>query len=238
MANYRFENAQSDAQGKDEPAATLTQRIYDTLLEEIVSGDLRPGDRLVRRTLSQRLGVSPMPVTEALLRLEVDGLVESRPLYGCRVPPLTAERLQNDEVLREAIECQAARLCAANASEEDLAKLLAKAKMVDRMVSQGNPNSKIGMQAHFEFHHDVAEFSGFAGLAEELRRLWFRRLMRLNWLKAVQFKRPPKDWHQQLLAALETRDSELAERKMREHVQFGTEDDRQALEELLQDKSS
>ena len=49
--------------------------------------------------------------------LEVDGLVENRPLYGCRVRPLTSKMFYNDQVLREAIECQVARLCSENISD-------------------------------------------------------------------------------------------------------------------------
>ena len=94
------------------PFQTLSAKVYHTLRDEILSGALPPHTRLVRRTVSKRLGVSPMPVTEALLRLEQDGLVESEPMYGSRVKAWTLEAVQGDEVLREALECQAARLCA------------------------------------------------------------------------------------------------------------------------------
>jgi len=230
MANYRYERS---GLVTEEAEATLTQRVYDALRDEILSGTLRPGHRLVRRTLSKRLGVSPMPITEALMRLEVDGLVQSRPLYGCRVRPLSLEDVQNDEALREAIECQAARCCAERASTIDLARLQAKARLLDRMMAEGDPRSKLGIETHQEFHMDVAREAGFPRLAEELERVWFRRLMRLNWVKATQYRRVPGDWHQQLVVAIAAGDPDAAEAEMRRHVRYGSEDDRAALKFLL-----
>lgn len=233
MANYHFNHRSAANDNAVLDSVTLTQRVYNTLRGEIVAGNLRPGLRLVRRELSKRLGVSPMPVTEALLRLESEGLVESRPLHGCRVPILTADSLRNDEVLREAIESQAARLCAENVNDEVLARLMSKAKLADRMLSQGDPNSKLGMQTHLEFHAEIARCTGFPCLDKELQRLWFRRLMRLSWIKATRYRQPPADWHQQIVHAIAQGDPEIADAKMREHVRFGTENDRQVLEELL-----
>lgn len=228
VANYRFSESQTpDNRG------TLTQRVYETLRTEIVAGQFAPGDRLVRRALSKHLGVSPMPVTEALYMLQLDGLVESRPLYGCRVRPLTMEDLRNDQVLREALECQAARLIGAHASDDELKRLAADARQLDRLMCEGDPDSKLGMELHLEFHVTIARLSGYARLAEELRRVWSRLLMRVNWIKATRYKPVPGDWHQQLVRVLRRRDTAEAEVKMREHVQFGNEDDHAALKEYL-----
>jgi DNA-binding GntR family transcriptional regulator len=238
MANYRFDHNPPADDGAALDTLTLSQRVYNTIRDEIIDGDLHPGGRLVRRELSKRLGVSPMPVTEALLRLENEGLVESRPLYGCRVSPLTIDELRNDEVLREALECQAARLCAERVGDVNLGRLMSKAKLADRMMVQGDSTSRLGMQTHLEFHLEVANCTGYSRLGEELQRLWFRRLMRLNWLKAIQYRQPPTDWHQQVVDVVAQGDPEAADAKMREHVRFGTENDQEALEELLGQKDA
>lgn len=234
MAYYKYlTNVVAGGEEKDSET-TLTHRVYRTLHEEILSGVLRPGRRLVRKTMAKRLGVSPMPITEALYMLEVDGLVESRPLYGCRVRPLTMEDVYNDQVLREAIECQVARICAEKISEAAMSRLLAAAKQLDRMISGGDPRSKLGMQMHLDFHMEIARSCGFASLAEELQRVWFRRYMRLNWIKATHYRPVPNDWHQQLVQVIASRDPDRAEAKMREHVRYGHEDDRAALEFFLE----
>ena len=233
MANYRFTSQPASPPRRREKTATLNERVYDAIRDQIITGRLQPGTRLVRRQLGKRLGVSPMPITEALLRLEHDGLVESRPLFGSRVRPLTVADVCNDQVLREAIECQAARLCAEHASDADLASWMAEAKRIDRLMQQGDPQSTLGMRSHFDFHLGLAACGGFASLTEELQRVWFRRLMRLNWVKATHCRAVPKDWHQQLVTAIASHDPDRAEAKMREHVRYGHEDDCAALEYVL-----
>lgn len=192
---------------------------------------------MVRRKISHRLGVSHVPVTEALLKLEIDGLVESQPLLGCRVKPLTLEDVRNDEILREAIECQAARLCAGNAGDDELARLMNQARQLDRITADTDHLSKLGEEMHREFHMLIAVSGGFPVLADELTRVWFRRLMRLNWIKSSRFRPVPRDWHEQLVKEMLTRDPGRAEEKMREHVQFNQEFDEEAIEAYLKSVS-
>lgn len=223
MANYRFQPA-STPRHRTDGAETLGVQVYDTLRDEIITGAMRPGMRLVRRALSKRLGVSPIPVGEALLRLEIDGLVESRPLHGSRVCEVTLEEMREDGLLREAIECQAARLCAVHASDSDLARLMSEAERLDRLTARGDPRSKLGMKAHLTFHVNLAHCSGCVRLAKELERVWFRRIMRLNWVKASHLNPVPDRWHQQLIEAIATRDPDVAEKKMRDHTTRGNQD--------------
>ena len=86
-------------------------RAYQQIRDEILSGDLLIGDVLSRRKLADRLNMSFLPITEALQRLEVEGLVESRPRIGTRVRIPTEQDIRNNYVIREALESQAARLC-------------------------------------------------------------------------------------------------------------------------------
>lgn len=233
MANYTF----TDERPTDAPADTLTQRVYETLRDEIIEGQLEPGVRLVRKKLAERLGVSPMPVTEALYMLEVDGLVESRPLYGCRIRPLTLADLENGLVLREAIECQAARICAERASEADLARLDKLARQLDGAVANADPHSKLGMRLHLDFHLGIAAAGGYHSLGDELQRVWFRRYMYLNWISATVVAPVPANWHQQLMQGIRSRDEERADQAMRNHVRHGQERSQQALEYYLEQRA-
>ena len=237
----RLQTADPSRDLRIENPSTLTEQVYATLRDEIVSGVLHPGDRLVRRTLGKRLGVSPMPVVEALLRLEADGLVESRPQRGSRVRPMTFEEVRNDQILREAVECQAARMCAENGSKAELSALMTKARLVDRMLPQlrewATPavEKPLKFPIDIEFHMDVARCGGCSGLVRELSRVWFRRVMRFSWLKLMRYKPMMKDCHQQLVTAMATRDPELADAKMREHVRYSNDMDREALAYFLKE---
>ena len=232
MSNYKFPGLGAE----DEPTtgATLTRRVYEALRDEIINGQLRQGERLVRKKVASRLGVSPMPVTEALYMLELDGLVESRALCGCRVRPLTIEDVDDALVLREAVECQAARLCAERASKADLSRLEALSVKLDRMALKGDPESSLGMQLHLDLHLGIAEATRHKTLAAELQRVWFRRYMRLNWISSSIINPPPANWHQRLMKAIAGNNPDKADAAMREHVRFGSQSSRESLDYYLQ----
>lgn len=238
MSNYRHNFSDVSDETASGGPETLAMRVYSALHDEILAGTMPPGTRLVRRTLSKRLGVSPIPVAKALLRLEIDGLVESRPLYGSRVRCLTIEDVREDTVLREAIECQSVRLCTRSATKSQLAELMSDAKQVDRLMSQGDPRSKLGMRAHLDLHLSIARCCGFKRLSQELERVWFRRAMRLNWVKATRCRPVPEHWHELLIDTICNGDPDEAEAAMRKHVHYGSEEDAAALEYVAQESSS
>jgi len=234
MANYSYPNDEKAKQSLHE-GHTLTRRVYDQLREEIISGKLKPGSRLVRKTLSKRLGVSPMPITEALYMLEIENLVESLPLCGSRVRPLTMADIENDLMMREAIECQTARICAEKATAAALDKLHKKATKVDRYMAVDTPDRKLGDRLHFGFHLEIAEACGYPIFVQELQRVWFQRYMQLSFFKAVNCLPIPADWHQSLIDVIRSRNADQAEHYMREHVRYGRENDCRALESYLQE---
>jgi DNA-binding GntR family transcriptional regulator len=200
---------------------TLTERVYATLRGEILAGTLAPATRLVRRDLAKRLEVSPVPVAEALLRLESDGLVESAPMHGARVVAATPDSVLADLILREALECQAARECALHADAATLQQLAAQAERIDAVMGSGaDPQDRAHDEAHAALHLAIAA-AGSSALERELRRLWFRRQMTRAWVAAADHGLPA-GWHQGLIAAIASRDPERAAAHMRYHVRQNT----------------
>ena len=151
---------------------TLSQIVYEKIRDGIIEGRLGPGAKLVRRTLAKEMAVSPIPVTEALWRLEQDGLVESVPMYGSRVKALTSEVVANELVMR------AARICARDAQQRDFDSLMEKAIPLDRILMSHDRNSKKGVSMHLDFHLSIAHLSGFPILVKALERAGF---MELKW---------------------------------------------------------
>ena len=92
------------------PKQSLSQDVYQHLLEKFLHNELVPGNILNRREIAQQLGVSVAPVLEALLQLEMEGFVESIPRKGTLVKPIRQGDIFGQLMLREAVECQAARL--------------------------------------------------------------------------------------------------------------------------------
>ncbi len=212
-----------------EGTTTRSMQIYYQLRQEVLTGVLNAGDRLVRQKIAQRFGVSHIPVTEALLRLEHDGLVENEPMYGSRVIPMTLETVREDSILRQAIECQSARLCASDASDAEIEDLRRKAIELDQFLTT-RPKDPISQDMHMEFHLAIARASKSKSLVRQLEMSWFRRQMHFNYLaENAALSSTPRAWHERLVAALATRNQDAAEREMREHTSYQMDDQIQAL---------
>ncbi len=206
--------------GGAEVFETAAVRLYHELQREILTGDVHPGERLTRRALGQRFGVSQSTVTEALWRLESDGLVESAPMYGTRVRELTRERTRNEHVLREALECQVAREVVDVLRAGDQQDLLDLADRVDVAMCNGTKHSMEGMELHMEFHMKLAEMTGLDLLVQQMDMQWRRHLVLFNWVSSKMLP-VPDGWHRMLLGEIFSRDADRAERAMRTHVRYG-----------------
>ena len=95
---------------------SLSQQAYDLIRTGILKGQFPMGAPLSRRQLASQLGTSFLPVSEALQRLESEGMVESRPRVGTRVRVPTSQDIRGHYVIREALESQSARLFAERAT--------------------------------------------------------------------------------------------------------------------------
>ena len=115
----------------DSSPVTLSEDAYQAIRDRILRGVFPIGSALSRRRLATLLGMSQLPVSEALQRLESDGLVETKARVGTRVRIPGAEDIRGSYILREAIESQAARLFVENATFEQRRELRRMAEHTD-----------------------------------------------------------------------------------------------------------
>jgi DNA-binding GntR family transcriptional regulator len=101
---------------------TMKDRVYRTLRERIVLGDLRPGDRLIEADLAARFGISKTPVREALLTLEAEGFVTLRAHRGAEVSRLSVEEYRDLQYARDALEFGAMTDIVASITADQLAE--------------------------------------------------------------------------------------------------------------------
>lgn len=213
---------------------SLSNRAYQQIRNEILSGDLSIGDVLSRRQLAKRLNMSFLPITEALKCLETEGLVESRPRIGTRVRVPNEQDIRDSNVIREALESQAARLCAQNASKEDKHQLQTSAKHLDelqKMCLLEPADSRFLFSVHtyhMQFHMRIAELSRCPGLCRAIEK---EQVLIFNWLYDIAANRrsQPEGFHSILAEALCSGDPLVADTAMRAHVQYGLD---QVLERL------
>jgi GntR family transcriptional regulator, rspAB operon transcriptional repressor len=211
---------------------TSAVRLYHELQKEILTGKLPPGTRLIRRELGKRFELSQSTVSEALWRLESDGLVESAPMYGTRVCHMTMERVRNELVLREALECEVARLVTETLLPKHEQPLLDLAAAVDEAMSEGSQAApEEGMDTHRAFHMELVKITGYELLVREVDLIWRRHFVLFNWISAHVLP-VPANWHRTLLTEIFARDPDRAERAMRAHVRYGKSQQLRVLAEV------
>jgi DNA-binding GntR family transcriptional regulator len=214
---------------------TLGQRAYRQLRQQIIEGTLPAGQRLSLRKMAVILGMSIAPVDQAFRELSRDGLIEMDPGWGARVRRIDAETLRNQHILRTALECEAARHCAARATDEQLDELGALADELDaRIDSHAEPKQVHELDS--QFHLRIAQLSGAACLVEALRANQLVRMLARGSVIAHQVARPPQQ-HAELVAALRTRDADHAGQAMRAHCVRSMELQLAYLTTSLEDRS-
>lgn len=99
---------------------SLRIRVFNAIENAILNGEYKDGDSLNELRLSKELGISRTPVREALMQLELEGLVRSVPNKGAVVVGVTEKDIHDIYEIRIRIEGLAARLCAENITDEEL----------------------------------------------------------------------------------------------------------------------
>ena len=93
--------------------------VSETLRDAILNGELIPGTRLVIEDLAKQLGVSPIPVREALQQLDADGYVVIEPYLGAKVAPIESESVTEVFSLLETMEVVSSRAACQHMSDSD-----------------------------------------------------------------------------------------------------------------------
>ncbi|MFA8437861.1 GntR family transcriptional regulator [Pueribacillus sp. YX66] len=103
--------------------ATLQYKVTSKLREAILKGEFNMGDRLIQEEWAEKLGVSRMPIREALRQLEVEGLVKIEPRRGAIVTPISVEDIEEIYQLRALLEGKAVVMSLPNLDDDDIQEL-------------------------------------------------------------------------------------------------------------------
>jgi DNA-binding GntR family transcriptional regulator len=206
---------------------SLSEHAYLVIRDRILKGEIPLGGNLSRRKLAAELGMSLLPVAEALQRLENDGLVESRARVGTRVFLPTAADIRERYEIREALESQSARLFAERASVLEKIELEKMADNMDAMFNRCSGEAATDREFlfavhsyHLQFHSRIAEYTGCRALQATIEK---NHVLIFNWLFDVAARRPPLPprFHRDLIDVINRGDPEQADRAMREHIRHG-----------------
>ena len=197
---------------------TAAEHAYVAIRDAILSCALQPGARLTVRAMAALTGVSVIPVIQALHRLEEEALIETFPRWGSRVITLDNETIRDRYLLREAVECQVARILATSRSADQAEQLMRMAARLDELVAAGDLEGDFLAWDH-EIHSKMAEYTGSRSLMRALARINLFRLMQKT-REHIILRRVglPHDLHGRLVRAILNGDADAAERAMREHI--------------------
>jgi DNA-binding GntR family transcriptional regulator len=200
-------------------ARSFRDQAYAALKQAIVEADIysHSGEvRLDERQLSLSLGVSRTPIREAMTLLEQEGLLRTVPRRGIFIVRKTKRQIVEMIEMWAAIESMAARLATLNASDADIAGLR---RMFDEFRNQ-TPAEHIDeySEANIAFHQAIIRLSGSNLMGQTIENLFIhvRAIRRMTIAQADRAARSIVD-HMRIIEALEKRDTELAERLVRQH---------------------
>jgi DNA-binding GntR family transcriptional regulator len=189
--------------------------LYDRLLEEVLQGNLKPGELLVESTLGVKYGVSRTPVREALRMLEQDGVLE-RVNRGIRVRQTSADEVLELYDVRAILEGIAARDAAERRTETDLAAL---DRMFRTMENASDASAAERAIINRSFHRAIWRSAKNRTLSDLLERLG----VHLRRYPATTYERPGRwetaiEEHRAILEAIRSKDAAAARSLSEEHM--------------------
>src|SRR5690349_17233506 len=200
-------------------APSVKDTILQRLTEAIVTGKLKPGERLNETQLSNDFGVSRVPIREALQHLQEKGLVMNSPRRGMFVVTLSDEEIQQISSIRLILEAEALKLCRMRLTppvEKRLAQLAGKLDEADSTSAEATAGFDL------EFHETIWRTSGNPQLVKSLHNLiapvFAHRLFFTDKYDAYRWT---MKHHRVLLDFVRGASDRTAESVMLEHLSFG-----------------
>ena len=198
--------------------ATFAEQAYDHIVTQLLRRDLRPGDLLDRKQIAEDLGISLIPVSDAVQRLTLEGFLTTRRRQGTFVRPPSIEDVRGQFLLREALECQSARLYRGEKLRKTLPRLRKLARAADKAADAGRQL----WTEDFAFHQALVALTDCDALVS-----CFERVVNLSLFHQTALISPMQqttyDRHSELLDDLCDASVEDAESRIREHLRSGKE---------------
>jgi DNA-binding GntR family transcriptional regulator len=194
-------------------------QVYEQICAAIFSGRLKPGDRVNVDEITRDLGVSKIPVREAMQRLETRGMIVQTPYAGARVAPISLREWRGVYLVRFELEGLATRLAAEMMTDESLSEIQA----VHAEAEAEHAAGRLERMSEYNrrFHGLIARVAGYQTLESLVEQV----LVTVARYRAV-LELDPHVWrqslneHQVIIDALATRNPVIAEQAARAHVQL------------------
>ena len=201
---------------------TKNDMVYNALKEQIVTGEVMPGERITVMQVAEEFGVSAMPVREALKRLQQEGLVTITPHAGAQVVKSNVKQYQEITQIRILLEPYAAMLATQRLDGQDLEHLEKMLAEMELCVESGD--SRTYSELNTKFHQYIYSCCGNATLIETINSLWEKTRMSKNVFLMERDRMPLSiQEHKECLECLRKRDPEAVREAFDRHKRRGFE---------------
>lgn len=195
----------------------LRDVVFKTLRKAILTGELKPGERLMEIQLAEKIGVSRTPIREAIHKLELEGLVTMIPRRGAQVAEISKRGLKDVLEVRRALDTFCAELASERISEDDKKRLVEACRNFE-LATKTRDITKIAA-ADVEFHDIIVGATGnerlvamLNNLAEQIYRY------RFEYIKDETQHAKLVEEHKVLMEAILEGDSKKAAKAARIHI--------------------
>lgn len=196
----------------------IASRIGRLVRQQLMTGQLRPGEPITLRSLAESLGVSQTPVREALLQLVSEKVLTPTPGRSVSVPVLDARRLTELRDIRVSLEMLATRRAVPLADARLRRQLAATHALLAQARQQGDRGGVL--RHNLDFHFALYAAAGMPHLLGMIETLWLQTAPYLSFLYRPPFPAPAGEHpHVAVLRALEHGDAEMAATEIRRDIE-------------------
>ena len=204
-------------QSNSDALLPLRDVVFNTLRQEILTGELKPGERLMEIHLANKLGVSRTPIREAIHMLELEGLVTMIPRRGAEVAQITEKSMNDVLEVRRALDALCAELACKRITEEELVRLGQACDSFEKAVATGDVNEIA--KADVALHDIIVQATGnrrLISLVNNLSEQMYR--YRFEYIKEISRHEQLICEHKAILESIRERDKEKASAASRIHI--------------------
>ncbi len=199
---------------------TLREKILEKIREDILKGNLRPGEKVAEPELAANFGISRTPIREAFRQLESEGYLTVIPRKGAVVASLSERDVAEFYAIKSILEGYAARIAAERLSEKDLERLEAINERLEKLAKEGDV--KTFFRVHNEFHELFIKAAGNDKLGDLITQL----VMKFNRPRLASLSLPGRmeisvQEHRKIIEAFRHKDGEKADNLVRKTAAIG-----------------
>lgn len=195
----------------------LRDVVFNTLRQAILTGELKPGERLMEIHLANKLGVSRTPIREAIRKLELEGLVTMIPRRGAEVAQITEKSMNDVLEVRRALDALCVELACERITEEDLGRLKQACEAFEAAVR--TKDIKKVAKADVELHDIIVQATGNQRLMQLINNLSEQMYRyRFEYIKDIGQHQRLIDEHRMIYESIVKKDKEAASQAAHVHI--------------------